>query len=201
MQEKYELYFILTPEVTSDQVDTTVEEISALLTKELNAENITTNLEGVKKLAYPIKKHRTGYYVLLQFDCAQKPATIATVEKKLNINDKVMRYILVNQTEYYHNKEQEMLSKEPEFTHHRELNKGKKDKHDIVRYLGVKAIDYKDSYFLNQFTSPYAKIFGKDRTGLTAKNQRKIKRELLKELDIWHLCHLHQSILNKLCLT
>jgi ribosomal protein S18/ribosomal protein S6 len=178
MNEKYELYFILTPGVSSDKVDSTVEDISALLKKELNAENISTNLEGVKKLAYPIKKYRTGYYVLIEFECPQKPETISGVEKKLNINDSIIRYILVNQTEYYQTKENEIKSNEPEFTHHRELNKGKKSKQDIIKYLGIKAIDYKDSQLLNQFTSPYAKIFTKDRTGLTAKNQRKIKRAI-----------------------
>ena len=70
------------------------------------------------------------------------------------------------------------LNTKAEFSHHRELNKGKKDKKCIVKYLGVEAIDYKDYAFLNQFTSPYAKLFGKERTGVSAKYQRKIKNAI-----------------------
>lgn len=178
MQEKYELYFILSPELAIDAVNTHVETISQLITKELQAENISVDLHGVKKLAYPIKKYKTGYYVLLQFECATRPSTIASVEKKLNINEDLLRYILVNQTDFYKAKAREQKNTNPEFTHHRELNKGKKSKKCIVNYLGIEAIDYKDYTFLNQFTSPYAKLFDRERTGVSSKHQRKIKRAI-----------------------
>lgn len=179
MQEKYELYFILSPELSTDAVEKNVETIKTLITSELGGKNLEVDSQGIKKLAYPIQKFKTGFYVLVEFETETKPATIAPVEKKLNINSDVMRYILVNQTEYYKTLDKESRNK-VEITHHRELNKGKKerDRKDISNFMGVKAIDYKDYVFLNQFTSPYAKIFKKSRTGSTAKNQRKIKQAI-----------------------
>lgn len=178
MQENYELYFILNPESTTEEVDSFVELCKNLIENELKGKNFKVDLQGVKKLSYPIKKNRTGYYALIEFECETKPASITSIEKKLNIHDKVLRYILVNQTEYYKAKSKEKLNTKPEFTHHRDLNKGLKEKKCIVKYLGIKAIDYKDYEFLSQFTSPYAKIFSSERTGVSAKYQRKIKKAI-----------------------
>ena len=178
MNEKYELYFILSPELSTEKVDEQVNQISALLESELTAINVNVDKEGIKKLSYPIKKYTTGFYVLIQFECESRPGSIANIEKKLNINDSLMRYILVNQTDYYKSLDKQNLAKEPEFTTHRDLNKGRKNKKCIVKYLGVEAIDYKDAGFLNQFTSPYAKMFSTERTGVSSKYQRKIKKAI-----------------------
>jgi small subunit ribosomal protein S18 len=90
----------------------------------------------------------------------------------------ILRYIIVNQTEYLTQKNKEKPAN-PEITNHNELNKKARkprDRHCIVKHLGIRAVDYKDTDFLNQFTSPYAKIFHRDKTGTSAKYQRKITR-------------------------
>lgn len=175
MKQNYEIYLVLNPELTAEQVDTEVSALTTQLTSNLEAADLVVNKQGLLRLAYPIQKHLSGFYVLINFDL-EFPHTskLSEVERKLNLQDSVIRYIIVNQTEYNKAKAKEKKNEKAEFTSHRDLNKGKSAKKDISKYLGLEAIDYKDAEFLNQFTSPYAKIFNRDRTGSSAKFQRKI---------------------------
>ena len=174
--QNYELYTILHPELTATQVDSEIESMQNLVTKHVDTQNMQVQKEGLKKLAYKIKKNATGFYVLTTFDVDDKgKKNFSEVEKVLNINTNLLRYIVVNLTEYNKASSKQKLRKDPEFTHQRELNKGKSNnKICICKYLGIEAIDYKDAEFLNQFTSPYSKIFGRDRTGTSSKMHRKI---------------------------
>lgn len=176
--QNYELYFILNPELTSDKTNKVIEGVKENLEKLLNAQNIEINQEGLKNLAYPIKKHWSGYYVSIIFDVDQSNTiNITELEKKLNLFETVVRYIIINQTDYLVQKHKEKLS-ETEITNHRELNKGRAKKVCLSKHKGLRAIDYKDIDYLNQFTSPYAKIFGRDKTGTSAKYQRKITQAI-----------------------
>ena len=178
MIQNYEVYLIIQPEANADKVSQTLGGLKSLLTDKVNAENLEVTEEGLKKLAYQIKKHRTGFYALITFDLdLDHSGNIQLIEKHLNLDAQVIRYLIVNQTEYYKLKSQEKESS-AEITDHRSLNKGKKNKHCIVKHVGMKAVDYKDTDFLFQFVSPYAKIFGRDRTGTSAKYQRKVTKAI-----------------------
>jgi ribosomal protein S18/ribosomal protein S6 len=176
--KQYELYFIINPELSSEQTTTVVDQVKALVETDLNGKNVTIDQEGLKKLAYPIQKFQTGFYTSVKFEVEDgKVSSINNFEKKFNLFDKIMRYILVDLTKF--NKE---LTKEErnnvDVKNHRELNKGFGAKKDITNFLGIEAVNYKDVDYLNQFTSPYAKIFIRTKTGSTAKNQRKITRAI-----------------------
>ena len=47
-------------------------------------------------------------------------------------------------------------------------------KQDYFSANNIKYIDYKDTEILKKFLNPNAKIMGKRKTGITAKNQRKL---------------------------
>ncbi len=174
MNQNYELYFILNPELTSDKSNKVIEGVTTQLKDILQAENINVDQEGLKNLAYPINKHWSGFYVNITFDVAKENVPQMTnLEKKLNLYETVIRYIVVNQTEYLVQKGKENLS-ETEMHTHRDLNKGRAKKTCLSTHKGLRAIDYKDIDYINQFTSPYAKIFGREKTGTSAKFQRKI---------------------------
>ena len=179
MLQNYELYLILNPELSSDQINEQHNQISALLESELKAQNLQINAEGLKKMAYPISKHRTGFYSLISFDVDLANArNLKNVEKKLNLNEQVVRYIVINQTEFLAQKAKEKRN-EVEIINHRELNKGKNPtKKCISKYMGIRVVDYKDVDYLNQFTSPYAKIFARAKTGSSSKFQRKINQAI-----------------------
>jgi small subunit ribosomal protein S6 len=48
---------------------------------------------GRRKLAYPIKKRREGYYVLIK--AGLERAAIAELERNLKLSEDVLRYMLV----------------------------------------------------------------------------------------------------------
>lgn len=179
MFQNYELYLILNPELSSEQSNTQIELVKSLLDSELKAQNVTCDLQGLRKMAYPIEKHRTGFYALITFDVELSfSRNIKNIEKKLNINEDFIRYIIINQTDFNKQKSKEKRT-DVEITNHRDLNKGKLTvKKCISKYMGIRVVDYKDTAFLNQFVSPYAKIFTKTKTGTSSKFQRKINQAI-----------------------
>ncbi len=181
LRQNYELYFILNPELSANQIDEEVNRITSILEKDLKAYNINTEKQGLKRLAYAIKRHHTGFYVLMHFDLDLEQAPkLAILERKLNLDKEVMRYLIVNQTEFLPQKAKEKPAA-TDITHHNDLNKKakrSKDRKCIISHLGLRVIDYKDVDFLQQFVSPYAKIFGRQKTGTKAKFQRKITKAI-----------------------
>lgn len=177
--QNYEIYLVFHPEIQESELDDQLNNLQNLL-KEIQAQDLKIEKEGLKKFAYPIKKHRLGYYVLVNFNLElEQIRSVNQISKKLNLNEKVLRYIILNQTEYLKQKAKEKLNSNPEFTNHKDLNKSLKGtKRCIIKYLGLKEIDYKDVNFLNQFVSPYAKIFNRKKTGTSAKFQRKISKAI-----------------------
>lgn len=179
--QNYELYFILNPELSAELIDAEVTKVSNLVSSELKAEDIEVEKQGLKRLAYSIDKHHTGFYVLMTFDLAiGNGVNIKNVEKKLNIQKEVIRYIIVNQTEYLIQKSKEKLSTSP-IVNHNELNKKArkpKERNCLAKHMGIRVVDYKDTNFISQFASPYSKIFHRDKTGTSAKFQRKITQAI-----------------------
>jgi ribosomal protein S18/ribosomal protein S6 len=178
--QNYEFYFIINPELSSDQTKEIVESVKTIITGDFGAENMKEESEGLKKLSYPINKHQTGFYTSITFDINDDNTyKISNFEKKINLIEPIIRYILINQTEYLVQKSKEKLNTVSDITTHRELNKAvNTQKKDLATYLGYRAIDFKNIPFLNQFTSPYAKIFIKEKTGTSAKSQRKIAKAI-----------------------
>jgi ribosomal protein S6/ribosomal protein S18 len=175
--QKYELYFIINHELDTQ---TNSDLIKGVVTDlEVNgAKEISTTEEGIKRLAYPINKNWNGFYCLINFEMdLTTTSNIKEIERKLNLNENIIRYIIVNQTEFLDNKAKETL-KETEIKNHRDFNKGKKQKGDLSEFLGIKDVDYKNVEYLSQFASPYSKIFVRTRTGNSAKSQRKISRAI-----------------------
>ena len=62
----YETVFIVTPVLNESQVQETVEKFTQVL-KENSAAIVSTEVWGLRKLAYPIQKKTTGYYFCLSF--------------------------------------------------------------------------------------------------------------------------------------
>jgi small subunit ribosomal protein S18 len=182
---KYELYLILNPILGNEGFLAESEKIKTLLESKIQAENIVVTVEGVKRLAYPINKSWTGCYVAIDFNLSDEGKTkLGLIEKGLNVDTDVMRYLIENQDEYLVQLAKQKLN-ETETKDHRELNKKapaqkglKVKKNCIVKHMGFRVINYKDSDFLAQFMSPYGKIFSRERTGTSAKYQRKVTKAI-----------------------
>ena len=83
------MVLLLKSDIKKEKRDTLLNSIKKLLgaTKEKLTEF------GEKKLAYPIKKNRTGNYLISEFE--SESSASKDLDQKLLINDDVLRYLLV----------------------------------------------------------------------------------------------------------
>jgi len=97
MMNQYETVFILTPVLSEEQMKEAVEKFKDVLAKG-GAEILNEELWGLKKLAYPIEKKSTGFYVMVEFKA--EPALIAKLETQYRRDERVIRYLTVKQEKY-----------------------------------------------------------------------------------------------------
>ncbi|MEZ5425927.1 MAG: 30S ribosomal protein S6 [Pyrinomonadaceae bacterium] len=88
----YEVMYIAGPE-TADDTITQLNEAIANLVAENGGEVVKTDVMGVRKLAYPIKKKSEGYYVLFEIEGSGQE--IAELERRMRVNDLILRYLTV----------------------------------------------------------------------------------------------------------
>ncbi len=91
---KYELMFIINPTVMAEGRDALLAKIEETLTN-AGATDLKSEKWGERKLAYPIEKKTSGFYVLTTFEIDGTQLT--EVERRLNITEGLMRYIIVKQ--------------------------------------------------------------------------------------------------------
>lgn len=92
--KKYELMFIINPTVNADGRDALIAKVEDIL-KSSEVANLKTEKWGERKLAYPIEKKTSGFYVLTTFEV--DGTNLTEVERRLNITEGLMRYIVVKQ--------------------------------------------------------------------------------------------------------
>ena len=88
----YEHVFIARPEISPQQVDTLVEEITNTV-KELGGVTSRTEYWGLRNLTYRIRKNRKGHYTLLNIDAP--PAAVKELERTMSINEDIIRFMTV----------------------------------------------------------------------------------------------------------
>ncbi len=90
--KKYEIMYIINPTILEEGREALIEKVAAILTK--NGATVLKNEKwGERKLAYPIDKKKTGFYVLTTFEI--DGTNLISVEGTLNITEGLMRYIIV----------------------------------------------------------------------------------------------------------
>lgn len=94
MAEKrtYEVMYIGTPETADEEIVKLNETIEQMVVKE-GGTIVKTEAMGRRKLAYPIQKKTEGHYTLFEIEGSGQE--IAELERRLRVNDTVMRYITV----------------------------------------------------------------------------------------------------------
>lgn len=93
---KYETIFILQPELSEDEIKTVTTKAQDVISS-YKGECLRMDDWGIRKLAYPIKKSARGRYYYLRFD--GNSALIAELERRLRLDEKVLRYQSVNITD------------------------------------------------------------------------------------------------------
>ncbi len=93
----YETVFILTPVLSDDQMKEAVEKFKDVL-KQNNAEIVNEELWGLRKLAYPIDKKSTGFYVLVEFKA--EPTIVSKLETAYRRDERVIRFLTFRLDKY-----------------------------------------------------------------------------------------------------
>jgi small subunit ribosomal protein S6 len=88
----YEELFIVRPDVTDEEIDPFIEQLTTVITSK-GGKVDKTDKWGVRKLAYRIEKRSEGYYVLIQFTAG--PEIVRELERRLRVADMVMKFITV----------------------------------------------------------------------------------------------------------
>lgn len=90
--KNYEIMYIINPTVLEEGREALIEKVNGVL-KTAGANILKVEKWGERKLAYPIEKKKTGFYVLTYFEI--EGTELTQVEGKLNINEELLRYIIV----------------------------------------------------------------------------------------------------------
>jgi small subunit ribosomal protein S6 len=86
----YELAFILSPEVSEEEMRSTLERIEQIVAT-YGGQIVKVNQWGRRRLAYPIEHHRDGNYVFI--DMILTPETVAELDRILRVSEIVLRYM------------------------------------------------------------------------------------------------------------
>ena len=89
---KYEMMFIVRPDMEEAEIKNTAEAMKKVLT-DAKAKVLDEKAMGQKELAYEIKKYTTGYYYLLVVEASKE------AEQEFNrvarINENLLRHLIV----------------------------------------------------------------------------------------------------------
>jgi len=91
---KYELMYILNPDMTADEQTEIVNRFSELITSMEGTVEDTDRWEK-RKLAYSIKDEQEGYYVVVKFDGTT--ALINEIDRQMGITETILRHMIIRQ--------------------------------------------------------------------------------------------------------
>jgi len=88
----YEVMYIVDPDTAGEKIEKLNDAVGKLIEKE-GGEVVRMDDIGMKTLAYPIQKKTEGHYVL--FEIQGSGQEIAELERRMRVNDMIIRYITV----------------------------------------------------------------------------------------------------------
>lgn len=89
---RYETVFIVNPELSEEQRQPVFDKLKGLVSEDQGM-LVKFDEWGHKRLAYEIKKHTRGYYVLMEF-CGDG-ALVKEIERNTRLDDRVLKYMTV----------------------------------------------------------------------------------------------------------
>lgn len=89
---EYELMYVISPRLMVEEIDSTIERVQGLI-EDTGGEILMTDNWGRRRLAYPIKHHFEGTYVLTHM--TMPPERVAGFERALHINEQILRHLVV----------------------------------------------------------------------------------------------------------
>lgn len=92
MTRQYEVVYIFDSVLEEAAVNERLTRFNALI-QQPGVEAPQVNHWGKRTLAYPIKKHETGYYVVAKFDA--EAAALPEFERAIKLDEGVLRFLVV----------------------------------------------------------------------------------------------------------
>ncbi|OPX84505.1 MAG: 30S ribosomal protein S6 [Pelotomaculum sp. PtaB.Bin104] len=93
---KYEVVFILRPELDEEKNTAVIEKFKDLIVNQ-GGEIIKLDKWGKRRLAYEVKDVREGFYVVLHINAESKVSS--ELDRVFKITDEVLRHIIVREEE------------------------------------------------------------------------------------------------------
>ncbi|NJD17924.1 MAG: 30S ribosomal protein S6 [Gemmatimonadetes bacterium] len=182
----YEVVYILDPALDEGAVTAKLEKFHALAIAN-GGEVTAVDHWGNRQLAYPIKRHQSGYYVVAQFSAAAE--ALPEFERLLRLDEEVLRYLLVlnegeptsgmsilaevtrpvvdKDDDDEEEDEEEDDDAPPQF-------QGGRGRRRRMEGPPIKLLNYKDVSTLSRFLTESGKILPKRTTKVTAAFQRQL---------------------------
>lgn len=91
-KRNYESTFIVTPELEEADYKAIIEKFNGVVTKN-GGKILNQEVWGNKKLAYPIAKRTSGYYVFSELEAPA--SSITALEREYEFDERVLRYLTV----------------------------------------------------------------------------------------------------------
>jgi small subunit ribosomal protein S6 len=88
----YELVLVLSPEMAEEDVTASVERLRQTISQG-GGEVVDVNIWGRRRLAYPIKRHMEGNYIVTQVRL--DPSAVSGLESGFRISDEVIRHLII----------------------------------------------------------------------------------------------------------
>jgi len=96
MKNKYEVMYIIRPNVEDEQVKNIIERVNNIFTSN-DSDVVELKEMGLKDLAYEIDHHKKGYYVWLLVNANHQ--ALEEFNRLIRINENVIRFIVVKEGE------------------------------------------------------------------------------------------------------
>ncbi len=114
----YETILIVRPNANEELITGIVNKITKTI-KEGQGSLLKVDKWGLRKLAYPVKKEKQGYYIYIEY--CTPPVTLFELERLLSIDENVIKFMTVKLEENY------TPAKEPEATAQPEAGTARKN--------------------------------------------------------------------------
>ncbi len=162
MTRRYEIIYILDAALEEKEVDAKLDGFHKLLkTADVKQPVVDSIHWGKRTLAYSIKQHETGHYVVVNVETA--PEALTEFERVLKLDPQLLRYLIVLHDESL------SQSAAAEDSAREESNPEGRLRSDSTRVF-----DYKDERTLMRYTTDTGKIVPRRISGNTARQQRQL---------------------------
>jgi small subunit ribosomal protein S6 len=89
---RYETIFIVTPDCSDEELKAVSDKFQGVVSG-MKGRLVAYDEQGKKKLAYEIKKHGKGFYVLM--DYLGESDLVAELERNMRLDDRILKYLTV----------------------------------------------------------------------------------------------------------